>query len=371
MWSFFLTFVIILSVTLSLILLRNSSGKKDTSDYDERLSRREADGPKEVHLHIQGEGDKLVDGGDDFFSSFFGDLKDKGKPNAQDTNNIDNIKWEDVIGQEKAKQALKESAVWPRRRPELFVGARSPPKGILLFGPPGTGKTMLAKAVATNLDAKFYPITGAQINDKHFGESEKIIERLFADAEKQKKGSVIFIDEIDSILRARSSDEHAATRKVTTQILTCLEGVLTKSDDSKVLVIGATNRPYDLDEAALRRFPKRIRVDLPEKPSMELMLKNLIAKNQHTLTNQDFSEIAEKAFAKKYNGSDLKNMGKFAAMESVRRINEEEIETINLDDPRLKITRADFDKALNAVQSSVSDANFAILDAWEKQFSAD
>ena len=285
--------------------------------------------------------------------------------------NVEKIEWKDVIGQEKAKQALHECAIWPRERPQLFVGPRAPPRGILLFGPPGTGKTMLGKAVAANLKVKFYLITASSVGNMLFGQSEKIVKAIFTLAEKQKDGAVIFFDEIDSIMGSRGgANEHEANRKIKTEFLTTFDGVSTKKN-SKVLVIAATNRPYDLDEAVLRRFAKRIRVDLPQKEGIKSILQQSMRPVPHNLAVEEFDQIATEAVNRGYNASDLTYVTKYAAMQPIRRLASGEYKTIGLADPRLVVTKQDYMDGIKAVQTSVNDLNKDILDEWEKKHAAD
>jgi len=185
------------------------------------------------------------------------------------------VSWDDIAGQASAKRAVHELAVWPMLNPHLFTGARAPPAGLLLFGPPGTGKTLLGRAVAANVDASFFSISASSLTSKWIGEGEKLVRALFAVA-RALAPSVVFVDEIDSLLSARKADgEHESSRRMKTELLVQMEGCASSGNASskdangnelppkRVLVIGATNRPEELDEAARRRMPKQLYVPLP------------------------------------------------------------------------------------------------------------
>ena len=169
--------------------------------------------------------------------------------------NSDNlsVKWEDVIGMEKVKRVLAESAIYPMLRPDLFHGLRTPPKGILLFGPPGNGKTMLAKALAHACRSTFFSLSASSLTSKWVGEGEKLVRALFV-AARALQPSVIFLDEADALLTERGKGgEGDAARRIKTEFLVQIDGMGT-SEEERILVLAATNKPMDLDQAVLRRM---------------------------------------------------------------------------------------------------------------------
>jgi len=224
-----------------------------------------------------------------------------------------NVKWDDVAGLEGAKEALKEAVILPRRFPQLFVGKRRPWRGILLFGPPGTGKSYLAKAVATEADAKFFAVSSSDLVSKWQGESERLVKNLFSMA-REEEHAIIFVDEIDSLCGSRSEGESDATRRIKTEFLVQMQGVATAKDG--LLVLGATNIPWDLDPAIRRRFEKRIYIPLPEGPARATMLKIHLGNTPNQLTQPDFDRLGMQADG--MSGSDLSIVCREAIMEPMR-----------------------------------------------------
>lgn len=169
-----------------------------------------------------------------------------------------------------------------------------------MYGPPGTGKTFLAKACATESEAVFFSISASDIMSKYVGESEKQVKKLFKQARKHPN-AIIFIDEIDSLVSARSDNENESSKRVKTEMLVQMQGV--GSSSSKLTVIAATNLPWDLDPAIIRRFPKRIYIPLPDEESREYLIRHSLASEDHSLTDQNLRQLAKSTEG--YSGSDL------------------------------------------------------------------
>lgn len=175
------------------------------------------------------------------------------------------VKWEDIAGLEKVKQSIQEAVELPLMYPWMFAqeGLLKMEKGILLFGPPGTGKTLIAKCVSSQSQATFFSISASTLTSKWIGEGEKLVKALFAYA-RYKQPSVIFIDEIDSILTKRGDNDHESSTRLKTEFMVQIDGASSTAEEDRILVIGATNRPHKLDEAIIRRFSKRFYVPLPD-----------------------------------------------------------------------------------------------------------
>jgi spastin len=166
------------------------------------------------------------------------------------------VEFTDVAGNEAAKQALKEMVILPAVRPELFTGLRTPSRGLLLFGPPGNGKTLLARAVATECAATFFSISAASLTSKYVGDGEKMVRALFA-VTRELQPAIIFIDEIDSLLSERSQSEHEASRRLKTEFFIQFDGLPTgNSENERIIAMAAINRPQELDEGCPTVIPK-------------------------------------------------------------------------------------------------------------------
>lgn len=225
-----------------------------------------------------------------------------------------NVKWDDVAGLEGAKEALKEAVILPTKFPQLFTGKRKPWKGILLFGPPGTGKSFLAKAVATEADSTFFAMSSSDLVSKWQGESERLVKQMFEMA-RESKPSIIFIDEIDSLCTARSEGESESSRRIKTEFLVQMDGV--GSVGGGVLVLGATNVPWELDPAMRRRFEKRVYIALPEAHARTGMFKLNLGDTPNDLLEENFQDLGD--LSEGYSGSDIAVVVREALMEPLRK----------------------------------------------------
>ncbi|EJD04238.1 AAA-domain-containing protein [Fomitiporia mediterranea MF3/22] len=226
-----------------------------------------------------------------------------------------NVKWDDVAGLEGAKDALKEAVILPIKFPHLFTGKRTPWKGILLYGPPGTGKSYLAKAVATEANSTFFSVSSSDLVSKWMGESERLVKQLFQMA-RENKPAIIFIDEVDSLCGTRGEGESEASRRIKTEFLVQMNGV--GHDDTGVLVLGATNIPWMLDNAIKRRFEKRIYIPLPGPEARKRMFELNVGTTPCELTHKDYRALADRTNG--YSGSDIAVVVRDALMQPVRKV---------------------------------------------------
>ncbi|XP_020206777.1 ATPase family AAA domain-containing protein FIGL1 isoform X1 [Cajanus cajan] len=277
-----------------------------------------------------------------------------------------NVRWDDIAGLEHAKSSVNEMVILPLQRPDLFKGCRAPGRGLLLFGPPGTGKTMIGKAIAGEAKATFFYISASSLTSKWIGEGEKLVRALFGVA-SCRQPAVIFVDEIDSLLSQRKSDgEHESSRRLKTQFLIEMEGFDT--DSEQILLIGATNRPQELDEAARRRLTKRLYIPLPSSDARAWIVRNLLEKDGLFNLSQNEMDIICN-LTEGYSGSDMKNLVKDASMGPLREALGQGIEIAKLKKEDMRpVTLKDFENALQEVRPSVSPNELGIYDQWNKQF---
>ncbi|XP_053625482.1 fidgetin-like protein 1 [Plodia interpunctella] len=281
------------------------------------------------------------------------EIIDKGSP----------VGWEDIAGLQMAKSVIQEAVVWPLLRPDIFTGLRRPPKGILLFGPPGTGKTLIGKCVAAQCKATFFSISASSLTSKWLGDGEKMVRALFAVA-RARQPAVIFIDEIDSLLTQRSDSEHEATRRIKTEFLVQFDGAAT-GDEDRILVIGATNRPQELDEAARRRLVKRLYIPLPDSSAREEIIRNLLVCEKHVVSPAETSTLGRLSAG--YSGADVRALCAEAAMAPVRSVPLSQIATIDRDKVR-PVCAQDFINALQRVRPSVSQNDLEQYIKWNNTY---
>ena len=275
------------------------------------------------------------------------------------------VRWADVAGLEAAKRTLKEAVVLPNLRPDLYRGLRAPPRGVLLFGPPGTGKTFLAKAVATESNAKsFFAASAASLTSKYVGESEKMVRALFRIA-RERQPSVIFLDEVDSLLSARGDGDQESSRRMKTEFLVQLDGAGTSRED-RILFMAATNRPWDLDDALLRRVPRRVLIPLPDATARRVILDGLLDRGDVAQKISASDRAAIVNATANYSASDLRLLAEDAVQEPLRELGER-IASISIKDVR-PCKKADFAKALSVIKPSADASLLARYDAWAQKF---
>lgn len=273
------------------------------------------------------------------------------------------VNWDDIAGVEFAKATIKEIVVWPMLRPDIFTGLRGPPKGILLFGPPGTGKTLIGKCIACQSGATFFSISASSLTSKWVGEGEKMVRALFTVARCQQP-AVIFIDEIDSLLSQRGDGEHESSRRIKTEFLVQLDGTTTSSED-RILVVGATNRPQEIDEAARRRLVKRLYIPLPEASARKQIVTRLMSKEHCSLNEEEIELIVKKSSG--FSGADMTQLCREASLGPIRSLQSTDIATIMPDQVR-PIAFLDFESAFRTVRPSVSSKDLELYETWNQTF---
>jgi transitional endoplasmic reticulum ATPase len=264
---------------------------------------------------------------------------------------VPTVHWTDIGGLEGVKEELREAVEWPLKNPQVFkrMGIR-PPKGILLFGPPGCGKTLLAMAVATECEANFVTIKGPEVFSKWVGESEKAIREVFRKA-RMASPAVIFFDEFDSLVPRRGLGyaDSGVTERVISQLLTEMDGIITLED---VVVIAATNRPDIVDPAILRpgRFDRLIYVPDPdEKARLEIL--RIYTKEMPLTKDVDLAQLT--SMTKGYSGADINAVCREAALNALRR-----------DIKAKEVSFADFKEALGKIGPTITHD----MEAWYKSF---
>jgi len=272
--------------------------------------------------------------------------------------------WDDIGGLEEAKNEIKEAIILPfiHKKPEFI---RSP-KTILLYGPPGTGKTMIAKASSNVLNATFFDVKISSILSKYFGESPKLVNLLFTRAHEMQP-SLIFMDELDSIALSRSTDVNESTRRVLSQLLTEVDGFNTNKKD-EVIIIGATNKPWDLDDAVISRFQKKIYIPLPDEIARTSIFNLNLAGVQ---LDFDIKELARESI--NYSGRDISALCQEAIMLMVNEQNPDlgDLTSVDIKSYSLRyriLSLDDFKHAFKKIKPSANTSELNKYDNWKKEF---
>ncbi|CAI9774202.1 unnamed protein product [Fraxinus pennsylvanica] len=259
-----------------------------------------------------------------------------------DPDHID-VRFDCIGGLDAIKQALYELVILPLRRPELFSHGKllGPQKGVLLYGPPGTGKTMLAKAIAKESGAVFINVRISNLMSKWFGDAQKLVSAVFSLAHKLQP-AIIFIDEVDSFLGQRKTSDHEALTNMKTEFMALWDG-FTTDHNSRVMVLAATNRPSELDEAILRRLPQAFEIGMPDCRERAEILK-VILKDESVEDDIDYDRIA--GLCDGYTGSDLLELCKKAAYLPIRELLDDEKNGKSSLEPR-PLSQSDLEKVIS------------------------
>jgi len=225
------------------------------------------------------------------------------------------ISWRDIGGLSNIISEIKECVILPFKNKQLFQNSKllSAPKGVLLYGPPGCGKTMIAKATAREAGCRFINLEVSSLTDKWYGESQKLASAVFSLALKLQP-CIIFIDEVDSFLRSRNTHDHEATAMMKAQFMSLWDGLIS-AQSVDVIIMAATNRPHDVDRAILRRMPCRFHIDLPDKQQRTDILK-IIIQNEKLCEDVELDALAD--ITEGYSGSDIKEFCRVAALQRLR-----------------------------------------------------
>lgn len=282
-----------------------------------------------------------------------------------------NVHWGDIAGNDEAKRLLEEAVVLPLLIPDFFQGIRRPWKGVLMVGPPGTGKTLLAKAVATECGTTFFNVSSSTLTAKYRGESEKLVRLLFEMA-RFYAPSTIFIDEVDSLCSSRGGDgEHEASRRTKSELLVQMDGVDGALGDANaiVMVLAATNFPWQIDEALRRRLEKRIYIPLPDEAGRKVLL-GINLKTVKLAEDVNLDVIAKRMEG--YSGADITNVCRDAAMMAMRRAikgkTAEQIRALDKKELDLPTNMSDVEESLSRCQKSVGTADIEKYGKWMEEF---
>ncbi len=318
------------------------------------MAAQKSPGPSPPSLPAEEKGPQVVQQ----LKANYNDLIMKEKPH---------IRWDEVVGLEDSKKALRESIIFPVQRPDLFPLGW--PRGMLMYGPPGCGKTLLAAATASEIDSYFITVDAASIMSKWLGEGEKNVAKLFNSArkllEKDAKSVIIFIDELDSILGSRSNEVGGEVR-VRNQFLKEMDGIADKGKHLHLYVIGATNKPWALDWPFLRRFQKRIYVPLPDVRARIQMM------TQYTTPLKTDPELSIENLARMtegYSGSDIRDICQSVQLRVVGEL----FDSPDADNKEIQprsIGEEDFSEVLKSRKPSVSPKMLVMYADWAENFKA-
>ncbi|EEC00487.1 katanin, putative [Ixodes scapularis] len=343
--------------------VKRGADSKTARKEDKDKPRKDKDSKKEDGASKDKPEEKRFDG-----TGYDHDLVDTLERDILQRN--PSVRWNDIADLQEAKKLLEEAVVLPIWMPDFFKGIRRPWKGVLMVGPPGTGKTMLAKAVATECGTTFFNVSSSTLTSKYRGESEKLVRLLFEMA-RFHAPSTIFIDEIDSLCSRRGSDsEHEASRRVKSELLIQMDGITNIDDPTKVvMVLAATNFPWDIDEALRRRLEKRIYIPLPNSAGREALLK-INLKEVDVSPELDVIAIAAKLDG--YSGADITNVCRDASMMAMRRringLTPEEIRNLSKEELELPVSADDFQEAIRKINKSVSKEDLEKYEKWMAEF---
>ena len=282
------------------------------------------------------------------------------------------MKLDDVAGLDDVKEVLLETVIYPFQHPEVYQRFRQEAgAGVLMYGPPGNGKTFIARAIAGELDAAFFPVDCARIKDKYVGETEKNMKRLFEEAQAQER-AVLFFDEVEALLSRRGNQKV----NTVTQFLALTDGIV-KSDNC-MLLLAATNKPWMLDEAVLSRFEKRIYIPLPDRKARIQLFKLEIEKKGFKLEGITYEELAD--MTKGYSGRDIRNACKEAVMMMLRRANPDiyfkitKVQTLQqLQQERFKISpikREEVIRAIKKIKPAVTKEHIKMYEEWAQKYAS-
>lgn len=281
-----------------------------------------------------------------------------------------NVTWKDIGGLEKVKQLMMETIVISGlKKPDSI----KPWKGILLFGPPGTGKTLLAAAAAGSLNATFINVEAGKVLSKYFGESSKLISTLY-DVAKEKAPTIIFIDEFDALSLSREAEISEASRRMLSSLLSALDGLQDKKSKNFVLTLAATNTPWNLDQAVLSRFPRRINVSLPDEKACQEIIK--IHMKDLDITKINLPQTAEKCVENMYSGRDLSNLCQLSMWNMIREENKNLSQLASLSYDELvkrslnirSLEMSDFDDAFESVKTPLSKTSMEKYEQWNREY---